>query len=156
MKTAEREHHIERLRRFPDELEALVSGLDEARLRGHFLAGEWSVAQNVHHLADSHLNSFIRLKLLLTEEEPTIKPYDQDAWAVTADYDLSITVSLGFLRALHTRWTALFASLSEEQWGRACLHPVNGRMTAEDLLTGYSAHCDGHIDQIQRTLAAAG
>jgi len=152
---AERRRLIDKLRALPDQLEAVVSGLTEQQLTTHFLPGEWTVAQNVHHLADSHMNSFIRLKLILTEDRPTIKPYDQDRWAVVADADhQDVEESLMLLRGLHSRWVRLFESLDESQWSRAAIHPEVGEITAESLLISYADHGEAHIDQIQRTLAA--
>ena len=134
----------------PDQLEALVNGLSEAQLYTHFLANEWTVAQNVHHLADSHMNAFIRMKLTATEEHPTLKPYDQDVWAVTADYDGSISDSLLIIRGLHARWVRLLESITD--WGRSAFHPENGEMTLATMLRYYAAHGAGHLDQITRTL----
>lgn len=152
---AERKALIEKIKRLPSQLELLVGGLSYAQLHTHFLADEWTVAQNVHHLADSHMNSFIRIKLILTEDHPTVRPYDQDAWAVTADYaHTPISESLTLLRGLHSRWATLFEHLSEEQWARTGLHPENGVITVEGLLRDYAAHGEGHLDQITRTLAA--
>jgi len=154
---ATRARLIEEIAALPSRLEELVAGLTDEQLLGHFLDGEWNVAQNVHHLADSHINSFIRLKLLLTEDRPTVRPYDQDRWAVTAEADNPrIEDSLEVLRGLHRRWAALFASLDEAQWARRGYHPENGEISVEGLLADYAAHGDAHIDQIQRTLAAGG
>jgi hypothetical protein len=151
---AERQAMIAVIENFPAELEALVQDLSDADLRTHYLEHEWTIAQNVHHVADSHMNSFIRLKLALTEDTPTIKPYDQDAWAVTADYDPPIAVSLGLLRGLHERWCILWNSLDDSQWVRSFRHPQLGLLTLEDHLEVYRDHCWAHLDQIQRTLAA--
>lgn len=152
---AERRRLIDKIRALPDQLEAVVSGLSEQQLTTPFVPGEWTVAQNVHHLADSHMNSFIRLKLLLTEDRPTIKPYDQDRWANVADADhKDVGDSLMLLRGLHSRWVCLFESLDESQWSRTAIHPEVGEITAEWLLTTYADHGEAHIDQIQRTLAA--
>ncbi len=154
---AERQQLIERLRALPDRLDALVAGLSAADLHTPYLSGEWTVAQNVHHLADAHMNVFIRLKLLLTEEYPTLKPFEQTAWAVTPDaVDLPPDSSLLLLRGLHLRWAALFAALTDEQWQRRARHPESGDLTAEDLLRSYAAHGEAHLDQIARTLAARG
>src|SRR5688572_14821349 len=84
---AQRQPLIDKIGRLPDQLEALVCDLSVEQLTTHYLPHEWTVAQNVHHLADSHMNSFIRLKLILTEEKPTVRPYDQDAWALKPDAD---------------------------------------------------------------------
>ena len=101
MTTQERQQDIDKIRRLPGQIEALVSGLSAAQLTTHFLASEWTVAQNVHHLADSHMNSYIRCKLILTEEKPPLKPYDQDAWANLPDaQSADLSASLLLLRCV--------------------------------------------------------
>ena len=151
----ERQARIETIRQFPARLKALVSDLSAEDLHTPYLDGEWSVAQNVHHVADSHMNAFIRVKLGLTERQPTIKVYEQDDWAVTADVaQVPISASLTILKGLHERWCALWESLSEDDLARLVDHPEAGIITIEHFLGSYSDHCDGHIDQIQRTLAA--
>ena len=155
MTTQERQQDIDKIRRLPGQIEALVSGLSAAQLTTHFLASEWTVAQNVHHLADSHMNSYIRCKLILTEEKPPLKPYDQDAWANLPDAqsaDLSATLLL--LAQLHARWVTFWETLPETAWSRVGFHPDNGPMTLADIVQGYDAHGEAHIDQITRTLAA--
>ncbi|MBC8100801.1 MAG: DinB family protein [Armatimonadetes bacterium] len=150
------QQHIATLRAFPDQLEALVNGLSAEQLTTAYLPGEWTVAQNVHHLADSHLNAYIRLKLMLAEDNPTIKPYDQEVWAQQADAtDADIRPSLLILRGLHTRWTQLFDSLTEAQWVRPGYHPEVGAISPDWLAQHYHEHCLAHIDQITRTLAAS-
>ena len=153
----ERAVMIARIAALPDQLEALVCALTPEQLTTHYLAHEWTVAQNVHHLADSHMNAFVRVKLILTEENPAFKPYDQDAWAGTADADQAdLGVSLQLLRGLHARWVRLFESLDEAQWQRTGWHPENRRTySPEDILKTYSGHGEGHLDQIRRTLDAA-
>ena len=139
----------------PEQLAELVADLTVDQLMAHPLAGEWSIAQNVHHLGDSHMNSFIRMKLILTEDNPTLKPYDQDAWAARADSNHpNIEVSLQLLRGLHARWVALFDSLTDEEWLRTGQHPEYGSMNLIDFLRSYARHGAGHLDQIARTLAA--
>lgn len=150
----QRRAYIETIATFPDVLEALVTPLTDEQLHTHFLPNEWTVAQNVHHLADSHMNSFIRFKLLLTEDNPTIRPYNQDAWAVTPDYQPPIATSLAILRGLHARWAVLLNNLKEEDWSRQGIHPDSGVITIDSLLKSYHDHCHAHIDQITRTLAA--
>jgi hypothetical protein len=152
----ERARRIAIIRDFPPRLTALVGGLSDARLKGEFLPGEWTVQQIVHHLPESHMNSFVRLKLILTEDHPTLKPYDQAAWAELADVDATpIECSLVLLRGLHERWAILFERLTDHQRQRTGYHPENGDMTPDDLLVAYSDHCDIHVEQITRTLAAA-
>jgi hypothetical protein len=151
----QRRELIEKIRELPERLREQVSGLTDAQLTTHFLAGEWTVAQNVHHLADSHMNSFIRMRLILTEERPPLKPYDQDRWAELADSGTTaLNESLGILEGLHRRWVRLFESLAAADWQRAGLHPEIGEVTIADILRIYAAHGEGHLEQIERTLAA--
>ena len=151
----QRRELIEQIRGLPARLRERVSGLTDAQLTTHFQAREWTVAQNVHHLADSHMNSFIRMRLILTEEQPMLKPYDQDLWAELADSGTTaLEESLCILDGLHARWVRLFESLDEADWRRAGLHPENGEVTIADTLRIYAAHGQGHIDQIGRALAA--
>lgn len=153
--TMTRSEQIARIERFPDDLEAAVAGLDDAALDFRPPPREWSVRQNVHHLADSHMNAFIRLKLALTEDNPTIRPYDQDAFAELDDTRIApLELSLPLLRTLHRRWAYLLRSLDEAAWERTYLHPVDGPFTLQSQLDSYVAHCDGHLDQIARALAA--
>jgi hypothetical protein len=153
--TITRQRCIAKIRQLPQQVAELTAGLTPEQLTSHFLTGEWSVAQNVHHLADSHLNSYIRLKLILTEENPTIRPYDQDLWALTPEANSpDLGASLTLLRGLHQRWCDLFASLDESAWRRTGLHPENGVISPETLVIDYAEHGEAHLDQMQRTLAA--
>ena len=128
---------IEKIRQLPNEIEALVNGLTPAQLTAHFLAGEWSVAQNVHHLADSHMNSYVRCKLIATEDNPTFRPYDQDLWAELPDAKTAeLSVSMALLRSLHLRWVLFWESLSEAEWQRAGLHPDDGMVTLAEVTLG--------------------
>jgi hypothetical protein len=148
MNTAEK---IDVIRRFPSQLEALVTDLTPEELTTAYNAPEWTVAQNVHHLVDSHLNSYIRMKLIYTEENPTLKPYDQDVWAKLTDAEMAdIRPSLAMLRGLHQRWAVFLESV--EDWDRAGYHPDNGPVTLGSQLEYYVAHCEGHIKQIQAVL----
>lgn len=155
MNAQERLLLIDKIRHLPAQLEELVMGLSVPQLTTHLLANEWTVAQNVHHLADSHMNSYIRCKLILTEENPTLKPYDQDAWAALPDaQSADLATSLMLLKQLHTRWVTFWETLPEEAWDRTGFHPQNGSVTLADQLRSYAAHGDAHIEQITRTLAA--
>jgi hypothetical protein len=146
---------INDIRNLPMQVERLIAGLTAQQLTTHYLANEWSVAQNVHHLADSHMNSYIRCKLIATEDNPTLKPYDQDAWARFDDAQMAdVSQSLAMLRALHARWVIFFEELRGEQWERRGFHPDNGAVTLNSQLQNYAAHGKGHLDQITRTLAA--
>ncbi|MBZ0309622.1 MAG: putative metal-dependent hydrolase [Anaerolineae bacterium] len=154
LSASDRRQYIEHIRQLPGQLRKLVSELTDEQLYTHFLEGEWSVAQNVHHLVDSHINSYVRLKLMLTEDLPTFRPYYQEKWAELPDYQLPIEVSLRMLEALHERWVALFESLDYAQWQRPGYHPEVGQIRVDDLLKSYAEHGHDHLDQIQRTLAA--
>ncbi len=151
----DRQALIEKIRILPDQIAALVGGLTEEQLTTPYLCGEWTVAQNVHHLVDSHVNSYIRFKLILTEDYPTLGDYDQDAWATLPDASSAqVEYSLIILRGLHERWVKLLQSLDASQWSRAGVHPANGEVTIDSLLVTYAGHGEAHIDQIQRTLGA--
>lgn len=150
----ERLTKIARLRRFPDELEALVKHLSEAELYTAYIPGEWSVAQNVHHLPDSHMNAYVRTRLILTADNPPLVGYNQAAWAELEDYKLPIVPSLQLLRNLHIRWCTLFDSLINSDFARTGIHSEKGEVNLDDILVTYDNHCDAHIEQITRTLAA--
>lgn len=155
LSTEQRNAYIATLQRFPDVLEALVAGLTDEQLITPYMAGEWTVAQNIHHVMDSHMHSYIRLKLILTEDKPSLKPYNQEDWAILPDAtDSDISGSLAAIRGLHVRWAAVFAGLTESQWARVGIHGELGEITPQDLVKYYAEHCEAHLDQITRTLAA--
>jgi hypothetical protein len=146
---------IEKVRALPDQIAALVDGLTPEQLTTHYLDGEWTVAQNVHHLADSHMNSYVRCKLMATEVEPIFRPYDQDLWAELSDAkSADLSVSMLLLRSLHGRWVLFWESLSDEEWQCTGFHPDDGPVTLAQQLQLYADHGEAHIDQITRTLAA--
>jgi hypothetical protein len=147
---------IEQFRRLPDELEALVRPLTDAQLDARPLAGEWSIRQNIHHVADGHANAMLRLKWPLTEDTPTIKTYDQDAFAAMDDYTLPLDNSLILIRAVHVRIVALLESLTEAQWARPAIHPDWGRTSVAEIAKIYAQHGYDHIAQIKQVLDAIG
>lgn len=152
MTPGEQKQMIEEIRKLPSSLEAAVKGLSDAQLDTPYRLGGWTVRQVVHHIADSHMNAFIRMKLTLTENHPTLKPYDQDRWAALVDSArLPIEPSLALVRGLHTRWAALLDTVSDNEWTRAAYHPENGEMTLEKILTVYAGHGEKHVGTI-RTL----
>ena len=152
---AQRQARIEILRRFPAQLEARVRDLSAKDLTTRYMPEEWTVQQIVHHLADSHMNSIIRLKLILTEDYPPLKPYDQALWAELPDtHNIPITESLKILEGVHARFVALYEPLTAEQWARKGFHADNGDYTPDDILVIYSDHGQIHIDQINKVLAA--
>jgi hypothetical protein len=151
----ERKAQIEKIRQLPDQLAALLDGLAEEQLTTQFIPGEWSVAQNVHHLFDSHLHSYLRCKLILTETHPTLKPYDQNVWAQLPDATTAdCAASLSGLRGLHGRWVTFWQSLPDDAWERTAYHPESGVVTLADQLRYYAAHGEGHVYQIAHTLVA--
>jgi len=145
------DERIETLRRFPDELTKLVEGLSAEQLTTAYNEPEWTIAQNVHHLADAHMNSFIRFKLILTEEKPALRPYEQSDWATLPDAtNADVEASLQLLRGLHARWVCLLEAVDE--WGKPGYHPELMWITLDDLLTHYADHCRAHLAQIQAVL----
>ena len=133
----------------PAGLRAAVQALSSEQLDRPYRPGGWTVRQLVHHVADSHLNAYIRFKWTLTEDNPTIKPYDQDAWARLADsHQTPVEVSLDLLDAVHKRWGVLIESLKEEDWNRPLDHPENGPMTLDRLLQLYAWHGRHHTAHI--------
>jgi hypothetical protein len=151
----ERREKIEKIRRLPAELEAVVSDLTLEQLTTPYLGDEWTVAQVVHHLADSHMNSFVRLKLILTEDRPTLKAYNEAMWARAVDANNPILhTSLILLKGLHQRWVTLLDSLAEEDFRRTGYHPELGEISVDDLVRIYAKHGDDHIEQIRRVLTA--
>lgn len=156
MTYADRQLAIERLRTFPDELEALVRPLSDSTL-DRAVPGEWTTRQIVHHLADSHISAVFRFKKPLTEANPAPVPvYEQDAWALLADYALPLEPSFQILRGLHARFVALLESLTADDWQKTGYHPEWGAITVAEVAARYAQHCDDHIDQINRNLAWEG
>src|SRR5262245_39262872 len=125
----QRRQFIEQIELAPARLRAAVHGLTNDQLATPYREGGWTVRQVVHHVPDSHLNAYTRFKLALTEDEPTIKPYDQESWAELADVaQAPIETSLALLDALHRRWVLLLRSLSARDFARAFQHPELGRV----------------------------
>lgn len=138
---------------FPQQVRIVTQDLSAEQLSYRYRPNGWTIRQVVHHCADSHLNAFIRFKLALTEDSPTIKPYDETAWAELPDCDLPIANSLAILEGLHARWCALICQLSEADLQRVFLHPEHGK--AFSLLLGidnYQWHCRHHLAHIHQAL----
>jgi uncharacterized damage-inducible protein DinB len=141
--------HIQALRELPVHLQSAVAGLDDAQLDTPYREGGWTVRQVVHHVADSHANSYVRFKLAITEDWPTIKPYDEAAWANLADSRrMPIDSSLALIAALHTRWVAVLDSLSEKDFLRGYVHPESGRQDLATALAIYAWHSRHHTAHI--------
>ena|ERR1700733_79578 len=139
---------IQTIRNLPGELNAAVSGLNADQLNTTYRDGGWSVRQVVHHIADSHLNAFVRMKLVLTEDYPTVKPYDENSWAAMNDYTLDIAPSIAIVSGVQERMANLLDDVKENEWSRTLNHPENGTMTLQNLLDMYSNHGKHHVDQI--------
>ncbi len=139
---------IRTIRELPAHLRAAVAGFDDRQLDTAYRPGGWTVRQLVHHVADSHMNGYIRLKLGLTEDHPTVKPYDQDRWVTLPDSGLPIGVSLGILDGVHDRWAFLWASLDGAALARTFQHPEIGPLTLDRHLQLYAWHSRHHVAHI--------
>ena len=140
---------LDEIEQTPAKLRAAVRGLSDSQLDTPYRPDGWTVRQVVHHVPDSHLNSYVRFKLALTEDEPTVKTYAEDRWAELSDTKATpIEVSLLLLESLHDRWVRLLRSLTAEQWKRSFRHPELGPMTLERTLALYAWHGRHHIAHI--------
>jgi len=142
--------YIQDIESFPQRLKQEVQGLNDQQLDTLYRPDGWSIRQVVHHCADSHMNSLIRFKLALTEDQPTIKPYYEERWAELADSKtLDILPSLLLLEGLHQRWTVLLKSLTKEELSRTFIHPEHGKKFRLDENLGvYAWHCNHHLAHI--------
>jgi len=133
----------------PFNLRAAVKGLSNEQLDTPYRPEGWTVRQVTHHMPDSHANAYVRFKLALTEDNPTIKPYAEDRWAELADSKATpIEVSLTLLDSLHDRWVRLLRSLTPEEWKRTFQHPEVGPMTLEKTLALYAWHGKHHVAHV--------
>jgi len=140
----------------PQAIEYAVQNLDEHQLNTPYREGGWTVKQLVHHVADSHMNAYIRFKLALTEDNPTIKPYEEKKWAELPDNNsVPINVSITLLHALHQRWHAVIKDLTEEDFNRTVVHPEHGRQMSLWFLLGlyawHSKHHTAHITSLRES-----
>ena len=139
---------LDQIGSLPDELRAALAGLTDDQLGAPYRPEGWKVGQVVHHLADSHINAYIRCKLVLTEERPTVKSYQPDAWAATADNNVDVITSVGLLEALHCRWVALLCPVSADDLQRTFI-PEHGQPTRLDsTIALYAWHGRHHVAQI--------
>ncbi|HLI62962.1 MAG TPA: putative metal-dependent hydrolase [Terriglobales bacterium] len=145
----DRARYIEVLAKTPLQMRFAVQGLDAEQLNTPYRPEGWTVRQVVHHVPDSHLNAYLRFKLALTEEQPQIKPYSQDAWAKLPDnYVTPIEVSLQLLAALHSRWVDLLQAMRPSDFGRTLFHPEHGVLTLDRMLAMYAWHSSHHLAHI--------
>jgi uncharacterized damage-inducible protein DinB len=148
---------ITAIREAPSALRAAVRGLTEPQLNTPYREGGWTVRQVVHHVPESHMNAYIRFKLALTEDNPTIKPYEEDAWSKLGDVPhVPVETSLRLLDALHERWIALLESLAPEDFERPLVHPAMGAMTLDHLLQMYAWHGRHHVAHVTTLRARKG
>ena len=146
---ATRGRHIETVMSLPPRMRQGIRGLNETQLNAPYREGGWTVKQVVHHVSDSHLNAYIRFKWALTEENPTIKPYDETSWAALKDSVLTpVEISLDLLESLHARWTVLLRSMKAEDFQRKFVHPDSGPHDVDWLLGLYSWHGNHHLAHI--------
>lgn len=147
---ARRQEWIEQIARAPAALRAVVAGLTAEQMETPYRPDGWTVRQVVHHVPDSHLNGYVRFKLTLTEDEPTIKPYEQSRWAELADVrTVEPEVSLVLLESLHERWVPLLRSMGPADYGRTYRHPEMDRpATLEETLALYAWHGRHHVAHI--------
>ena len=141
---------IQEIERFPEQLRLAVKPLSEAQLDTPYRPDGWTVRQVVHHVADSHLNSYIRFKWTLTEEKPTIKAYNEKAWAELPEAHTGpVALSLDLLDALHRRWVVMLKHLSPADLARSFVHPQTGReIRLDGLIALYAWHCRHHLAHI--------
>ncbi|MGS2741951.1 YfiT family bacillithiol transferase [Sinomicrobium sp. M5D2P17] len=146
------------LEAFPERLEKLVGGLTDAQLDTPYRPGGWTVRQVVHHLYDSHTNSYVRFKWTLTEDSPVIKAYYEDRWAEVFDTKSApVTLALGGLKALHAKWVYLLHGLTESDLQKAFIHPEgNRKVTLAENIGVYAWHCNHHYMHIRNLLERNG
>ncbi len=147
--TPEQRHaYLADIEALPARLRAAVAGLNDAQLDTPYRPGGWTVRQVVHHVGDSHMNSFLRFRWALTEDEPTIKPYDEGEWAKLADMQMPVEISLTLLDSLHARMMAMLSPLTDAQFARTFRHPEAGLMRVDTNLALYSWHSRHHVAHI--------
>ena len=143
-----RRSFIETIEELPSKIRNAVSGLTDDQLDTQYRPEGWTVRQVVHHVADSHLNSFCRFKLALTEDVPRIRAYHEDLWAELPDSKLPVEVSLKIIEGIHTRWSALLNSMSDEDFAKELKHPESGEWSLDKMLGLYDWHSKHHTAHI--------
>lgn len=146
--TDKRSAKIARIAALPPVLRQAVAGLSDSQLDTPYRDGGWTVRQVVHHLADSHMNAFMRFRWVVAEDHPTIKTYDQDVWATFDDSKIPLEPSLAIIDGLHHRWSVFLDSLPDDAWSRTGFHPERGEVTLEEFLDIYCDHGENHANQI--------
>ncbi len=152
MAVEQRQIYIEKIRALPEKLESLLESLSVDQLNMPYGEGKWTIRQVVHHLADSHMIALSRMKMILTEDNPTLKPYNQDTWAELADSKLPIQISVDFLKTLHLKMAFLLDSLTEDDWKRTANHPDEGSLDMNWMVEVYAKHGEKHLGHISQIL----
>ncbi len=153
----ERNEAINKIERFPDRIRDVVVPLDEEQLDSPYRIGGWTVRQVVHHVADSHMNAYIRFKLALTEDKPVIKPYAEAEWAKLSDSKLDPSVSLQLLDGIHYRWVTIMENMNESEWALGFTHPEHNKwMVLNKAVAMYAWHCEHHLAHITGLLKREG
>jgi hypothetical protein len=147
---------IRQIEGLPEQLRAATAGLGDDRLNTPYRPSGWTLRQVVHHIPDSHLNSYVRFKWALTEDRPVIKAYDEQRWATLPDYRAPIETSLDLLASLHEKWTALLRELSSEQLSRKFVHPDSGPTELRWNVGSYAWHGRHHLAHITSTIERLG
>lgn len=144
------QHWIADIKSLPARLRQAVMALNEKQLDTPYRLGGWTIRQVVHHIADSHSNCLTRFKLALTEDNPTIKPYEEADWALLTDYKLPVEPALRMLEGIHLRWVALLETMTEDQWNRTFFHPANNEtVPLRKALGSYAWHGNHHLAHIK-------
>jgi len=148
---ADAEMYVNQIKELPSKVRALVSELSEEQLHTPYRENGWRPIQVIHHMGDSHLNSLCRFKLAMTEENPTIRPYDEAAWALLGYYELmSAEEGLKFLEALHGKWTAVLKTIKGDDWNRTFQHPESGiNYLLINAVAMYAWHGNHHLAHIE-------
>jgi uncharacterized damage-inducible protein DinB len=145
----ERAEHIAQIAACPAGMRAAVQGLDDAKLDTPYRDGGWTVRQVVHHVPDSHMNAYVRFKLGLTEDTPTIKPYEENSWAQLPDSRTApIGMSLDLLESVHARWVLVLRAVRDADFARKINHPESGVQTLDRMLALYAWHGRHHIAHV--------
>jgi hypothetical protein len=154
---AARARDIDTIEQAPGRFRALATGRSDRDLDTPYRPGGWTVRQVLHHVPDSHLNAYVRMKLAVTEETPAVKTYDETRWAELHEAKTApADVSLALLESLHRRWVLFMRGLSDADFQRAVLHPEWGRIEVNELLALYAWHCRHHEAHVRLGLGAAG
>ena len=154
---AARTAHIDTIERTPATFLSLTKARTDSQLDTPYRPQGWTVRQVVHHVPDSHMNAYIRMKLAVTEDAPAIKAYDEAKWAALPEAKTGpVEMSLSLLDALHRRWVMFLRALSDDDFAKAYVHPELGRVTLDEALALYAWHCRHHAGHIRHGLGIAG